>query len=143
MEGIPVSFFIVGSAEPLGTETTDSEGCARLETSHQGEVIVRASVDDTDYYYGVSNEMVILYPMNLTPVLLGLIGIVSGVMTIAFIRKRKGGSLGTPKLTELKPKPELDKALEEERELIPERRKEEVERKMAELDGDVTDDRGS
>jgi len=139
MEGIPVSFFEAGSTEPLVTMTTDSEGCSRLETSLQGDVVMRASVTSTDYYYGASDEMVISYPLNLAPVLLGGVGFLSMVVAIAFIRKRKGGFLGSHRLSRLEPKPELDKALEEERELIPERRREEVERKIAELDGDVTD----
>ncbi len=136
LEGIPVSFFLVGSAEPLGIVITDSEGSSRLEASFQGNVVMRASVADTDYYYGISDEMTLAFPIDFVPLLVGAIGVLSTVLIAAFTRKFRRNRLETGS----KPVPkEIRKELKKEHELIPKRRREETARKIAELDGDVMD----
>ena len=140
MEGVPVRFFQVGNDEPLAIETTDVDGCSRFDARFQGDVVMRASVEDSEYYFGVSDEMIVSFPTDQSMILVGAVVGFIGISTIAVFRKRRGNRLALPTPTKLEPKPELDKALEEERGMIPERRREEVERKIAELDGDTTDD---
>jgi len=139
MEGIPVSFFEAGSTEPLGTSMTDSDGCSKLDASFQGNVVMRVSVDDTDFYYGVSEEMIIAFPSDLTPILFGVIGVFSGIIVIGIARKRRGVSLGIPSPVS----PEISEALEKERDSIPERVREHSEKRLAELDGMGIDSRES
>ena len=95
--------------------------------------MMRASVQESEYYFGISNEMIVSFPTDYSLVLVGAIGAFTGVSFIAVIRKRRGNRTVTPAPS--RHGPELGKALEEERELIPERVRERTKKRIAELDG--------
>ena len=136
VEGVPVTFYIAGNSDPLGTVTTDSEGRSHLETTLYGAKVLRAVVQENEYFQGSFSEMNLALPLDV----LTLTTLVGSVFAGAFIvnvarKKRRGGVEPAPKPLP----PEARDALDEERKLIPERRREETERKIAELDGGVED----
>jgi hypothetical protein len=131
MEGIPVLFFRVGDAEPLGTVVTDSDGVSRLESNLQGSVMIRVSVDETEFFYGVSEEMVVNFPMDLSLATVAAASLFVVMAGIALSRKIiRGRSISGPPSVP----PEVSEALREERDSIPERVREHSERRIAELD---------
>jgi len=132
MEGIPVRLFKVGDDEPLAIETTDVEGCTRFDARFQGDVVVRASVEDSEYYFGVSDEMIVSFPTDQSMVLMIAASGFFGLSLVAVFRKRRSNRMKAPPLPV---SPAISKALEEERDSIPERVREHSEKHLAELDG--------
>ena len=136
IEGATVSFFLVGDSQPIGTTVTDSEGHAKLEVTLAGSRVLRVLFEESEFYKGSFEEMNISAPLDVTTLLLVCGGLLSTTFIVSVVRKKRGGS------SESIPKPvppEVRKELEKESELIPERRREETERKIAELDGGFDD----
>ncbi|MHA2065535.1 MAG: hypothetical protein ACXABY_14265, partial [Candidatus Thorarchaeota archaeon] len=137
VEGVQVTFFEAGNPQPLGTAYTDSEGRSHLEAELQGSHVVRAIVYQNEYYREVSGEVYVAVPQDMLSLMLLAGTVFFGIIGIAVMRKvyrNRTKSIPGP-LT-----PEAREALEEEHKLIPERRREETERKLAELDGEDGED---
>ena len=136
VEGVPVIFYVAGNPEALGAVPTDADGHARIEVSLYGAKVIRAIVEENDYFKGSFGEMTIALPPDILTMTIILGSVFSGALIIAVTRKKRQVSVEpTPKPVS----PEVRKALYEEHELIPERRREETERKIAELDEGVED----
>jgi hypothetical protein len=136
IEGVPVSFYVAGNSQPLGTVTTDPEGVSKLETILYGAQVLRAVVQENDYFQGSFGEMNLALPQDVLTLTMLVGSVFAGAFIVNIARKKRRGSV------EPAPKPlpaEARDALDEERKLIPERRREETERKIAELDGGVED----
>ena len=139
VEGIPVTFYIAGNSQPLGTVSTDSEGHSHLETTLYGVQVIRAVVQTDAYYDGAYGELNIVLPPDVLTLTMVIGGVFGGAFIVNVVRKkRRGGIESSPKPVS----PAARDALDEERKLIPERRREETERKIAELDGGVEDASG-
>ena len=140
VEGIPVTFYIAGNSEPIGIAATDSEGYSRISATLYGAQVLRAVVQENDYYTGAFGEMNVALPPDILVLSMVIGSAFAGTLVISLIRKKRRGDIeSTPKPVP----PEVRKELEKEHELIPERRREETERKIAELDGGFEDADGS
>ncbi len=132
VEGIPVSYYLAGNPEPLGTVATDSEGQSQLETTLYGAQVLRLIIEENEYYQGAYHEMNLSLPMDTLSWTMPLSVIFVVALVLGVVRKTR---LNRSKVEPAPLSDEGRKALKEEHELIPERRREETERKLAELDG--------
>ena len=129
---IQVHFYSGSNHEYRGTGTTDNDGYTRLNITLSDGEILEAVVNEDNYYFGAQQEVPIAVPADLMflGTVVGAIFMLAAGITISrkIIRGRRVSS--PPSVS-----PEVSRALEEERDSIPERVREHSEKRLAELDG--------
>jgi hypothetical protein len=130
-EDIPVSLYVDGEVNPRAFAFTDNEGYVQLTSTFTDGQRIKIVVNESSYYHGAIEEINITVPPNVLVLTIAAGSTLAVAIGLAVGRKTIRARLRTG------PEPlssEISKALEEERELIPERVREHSERQLAELD---------
>ncbi|TFG34204.1 hypothetical protein EU527_04570 [Candidatus Thorarchaeota archaeon] len=135
-EGNPISqmqvhFYLGSEHDYQGAGTTDNDGYARLNITFNNGELIKAVVNEDDFYYGSTQEVTVALPPDL--MFIGTV-VCSIFLVAAGIAVGRKVILGRRVLSTPSVSPEVSRALEEERDSIPERVREYSERKIAELD---------
>jgi len=128
---IQVHFYAGSSHEYQGAGITDNAGYTRLNVTLNNDETLEAVVNEDSFYYGSVEQVTVALPLDLMSIVSILSAICLVVTPIAVGRKViRGRRVSSP------PSPEdVSRALEEERDSIPERVREHSEKRLAELDG--------
>ncbi len=136
IEDIPVEYYRTKDGKLIGTEVSNSEGYVQLFVAPDDGPI-QIIVSENEYYYGSMSNVDVVLPPDYLPLTLLLGGVFFSTLFVAVGRKYFRGNTTT---TAKPVSPEISKALEEEREKIPERRRKQKERNISNLDGSSESD---
>ncbi|MGY5852343.1 MAG: Ig-like domain-containing protein, partial [Candidatus Thorarchaeota archaeon] len=129
---IQVHFYVGSNHEYGGFATTDINGYSELNITLSDGEFLEAVVNEDGYYRGSSQQITVSIPLDPMFVISILSTICFVTAPIAIGRKiYRGRAKDEPSTVS----PEVSKALEEERDSIPERVREHSEKRLAELDG--------
>jgi hypothetical protein len=129
VEGMELDFSL--NHKPIGATTSDSSGYAEIEVNAEDGQTLHVESSESAFYYGSSLEEIIVIPLDLLPLLVLLSLAFIGATFVAVGRKIVvfRDPARPPPVS-----PEISKALEEEKESIPERIKEHSEKRRSELE---------
>jgi len=135
VEKVGVDLLIGREIYPLQSLVTDSDGVCEFSVTLQDGDLVRVVVAETSYYLGVADEVNVVMPPDLMLLIVASgVGFVAAI-GIALARKTRRALRAAASIP---PGSDVKRALEEERHRIPERVREESERKLEVLDGSAT-----
>ncbi|TFH06439.1 MAG: hypothetical protein E4H14_10840 [Candidatus Thorarchaeota archaeon] len=128
---IQVHFYVGSNHDYQGAGTTDNDGYTRMNITLSDGELLEAVVNENSFYYGANQEVIVALPPDLMFIgtILGSIFLFAAGITVSrkVIRGRRVSGPPSPE--------EVSRALEEERDSIPERVREHSEKRLAELDG--------
>jgi len=133
-----VNFYTGSDRDFRGTGTSDIDGNSRLDISLSNGEMLEVLVNENGFYHSSNQQITVALPLDLMPMGFAISAVCFIAIGIAASRKftSRRNLSKPPSVTS-----EVSEALKEERELIPERQREEIERNLAEIEGDDTDAR--
>lgn len=128
---IQVHFYAGSNHEYRGFGISDNDGYTRLNITLNNGELLEAVVNEDDFYYGAIQEVTIAVPVDLMflGTVVGAIFMIAAGITISRKIIRWRAVSDPPSVS-----PEVSRALEKERDSIPERVRERTKERIAELD---------